>query len=143
MATVEQYMTLSTKTMDKNADLQDVAKAMIQHNISSIAITKDKSSVIGMLTERDIVKAMASGIPADGVTAGSLMSHPVVTITKDASIEDAARTMMRERVRHLLVQDATTGTISGIITATDLVRYLKKQVPDEVLASSEVWELFF
>jgi CBS domain-containing protein len=140
---VADYMTTRMITMGWKDSVMDVAKRMIERNISSIAITDDKGRVIGILTERDVVKIVANGVPASGITAGSLMSYPVLSIEKGSSIEDAARVMAQKKLRHLLVEDAVNREMVGIITVTDLARYLKKNLADEELAASEVWELFF
>ncbi len=140
---VADYMTTRMITIGWKDSVMDAAKRMIERNISSIAITDDKGRVIGILTERDIVKIVANGVPASGITAGSLMSYPVLSIEKGSSIEDAARVMAQKKLRHLLVEDAVNREMVGIITVTDLARYLKKNLADEELAASEVWELFF
>lgn len=142
-ATVADYMTTKMITMGWKDSVLDAAKRMIERNISSIAITDDKDRIIGMLTEHDIVKIVANGMPPKGITAGSLMSYPVVSIEKGSSVEDAARVMGQKKLRHLLVEDASNQEMIGIITVTDLARYLKKNLADEELVASEVWELFF
>jgi CBS domain-containing protein len=142
-ATVADYMATVMTTMRKRDSVLDIARMMADRNISSIAITDDGDRIAGILTERDIVRAIANGVPPDGITAGSLMSRPVVSIEKGSSVEDAARVMVQKKMRHLLVEDAVRGEIVGIITATDLARHLRKNLADEELAASEVWELFF
>jgi CBS domain-containing protein len=143
MVTVAEYMTTRMITIPWKSSVMDVAKKMIERNISSVAINDDKDRIIGILTERDVVKIVANGVPASGITAGSLMSYPVLSIDKGSSIEDAARVMAQKKLRHLLVKDATNEDILGIITVTDLAKYLKKKLADEDIAASEVWELFF
>ncbi|MEW6604712.1 MAG: CBS domain-containing protein [Thermoproteota archaeon] len=143
MITVADYMTTRMITIPWKTSVMDVAQKMIERNISSVAITDDKDRIIGILTERDVVKIVANGVPASGITAGSLMSYPVLSIDKGSSVEDAARVMAHKKLRHLLVKDATNEDILGIITVTDLARYLKKNLNDEDIAASEVWELFF
>jgi CBS domain-containing protein len=59
------------------------------------------------------------------------------------SIEEAAKIMARQKVRHLLVEDSSGNNIVGIITATDLARYLKQKSQSGELPASEVWEIFF
>lgn len=140
---VADYMTTTMVTMGWKENVFDIARRMIERNISSVAITDDKDRIIGILTERDVVKIVANGVPASGITAGSLMSYPVVSIEKGSSVEDAARVMTQKKLRHLLVEDAHNREVIGIITVTDLARYLKKNLADEELAASEVWELFF
>ncbi len=142
-ATVADYMTTRMITMGWKDSVFDAAKRMMDRNISSIAITDEKDKIIGILTERDVVKVVASGMSPSSISTGSLMSYPVVSIEKGSSVEDAARVMGQKKLRHLLVEDATSQDIVGIITVTDLARYLKRNLTDEDLAASEVWELFF
>ena len=119
------------------------------------------------MTERDIVKSIAKGVPPDGggggsITAGSIMSSPILSIRKGQPIEEAALLMIRNKVRHLLVEDPDArNVVIGIISTTDLARYLKKRMKQvsvdredekegqqpsssssQVLLS-EAWELYF
>jgi signal-transduction protein with cAMP-binding, CBS, and nucleotidyltransferase domain len=156
MGSVEDYMNTQMIRRDSKASILEVAKAMVDWNISSVAITDDEESkkVVGILTERDIVKSIAKGVPPDGITAGSLMSSPILSIRNDQPIEEAALLMIRNKVRHLLVEDPAHQRVIGIITTTDLARYLKQRMKEtttredekeqqssELLA--EVWELYF
>jgi signal-transduction protein with cAMP-binding, CBS, and nucleotidyltransferase domain len=141
---VEDYMTTTTVTMNFKNTVLDVAKKMLAENISSIPITDDEGEIIGILTERDMVKIIANELPPGGISAMSLMSFPTVNVKKNAPIEEAARIMATKKVRHLIVEDTYGKDVVGIITATDLARYLKqKSRIGEVPAASEVWEVFF
>ncbi len=141
---VEDYMTITTLTMNYKNSVLDIAKKMLAKNISSIPITDDEGEIIGILTERDIIKIVANELSPGGISAMSLMSFPPVTVKKQAPIEEAAKIMATKKLRHLLVEDTYGNNVVGIITATDLARYLKqKSRPGELLSSSEVWELFF
>ena len=141
---VEDYMTIIPVTMNHKNSILDIVKRMIVENISSIAIADDNENIIGILTERDIVKIIANEVPPSGVTAGSLMSSHPVTVRNNAPIEEAAKIMAQRKVRHLLVEDPSGNNIVGIITVTDLARYIKqKSEAGEELPASEVWEVFF
>jgi CBS domain-containing protein len=155
---------------DSKASVLELAKVMVEWNASSIAITEEENNkkVIGILTERDISKSIAKGEPLDGIAAGSLMSSPILSIRKDQPIEEAALLMIRNKVRHLLVEDSPAGHLEviGIINTTDLARYPNKRVGEMSIISpdsrenekeeeqalqqsssqvllSEVWELYF
>lgn len=173
MSSVQDYMNARMVTRDSKASVLELAKVMVDWNVSSVAITDEEQNnkkVIGILTERDIVKSIAKGGSPEGITAGSLMSSTILSIRKDQPIEDAALIMIRNKVRHLLVEDSPTttahnegGRVIGIITTTDLARYLKKrmkgttitaaatedekgqqqQQPSSELLLSEAWELYF
>src|ERR671924_805826 len=156
MGSLEDYMNTRMVRRDSKASVLEVAKVMVDWNISSVAITDDEESkkVVGILTERDIVKSIAKGVPPDGITAGSLMSSPILSIRNDQPIEEAALLMIRNKVRHLLVEDPARQRVIGIITTTDLARYLKQRMKETTAARedekeqssellAEVWELYF
>jgi signal-transduction protein with cAMP-binding, CBS, and nucleotidyltransferase domain len=136
---VEDYMTTTTVTMNFKNSVLDVAKRMLAENISSIAITDDEGGIVGILTERDMIKIVANELPPGGISAMSLMSFPTVNVKKNAPIEEAAKIMATKKLRHLIVEDTYSKDVVGIITATDLARYLKqKSGTGEVPSSSEV-----
>lgn len=161
---------------DSKASVFELAKVMVDWGVSSVAITDEEEDqnnnnnnnkkVIGILTERDIVKSIAKGAPPDGgggsITAGSIMSSPILSIRKGQPIEEAALLMIRNKVRHLLVEDPDArNVVIGIISTTDLARYLKKRMKQATadredekeeqqpsssssqVLLSEAWELYF
>lgn len=152
MSLVEDFMNTRMVSRGAKATVLEIAKTMAEWKISSVTVTDDDNrKVLGILTERDIVKSIARGVPPDGITAGSLMSAPLVSIRNDRPIGEAAHLMIKNKVRHLLVEDACHG-VAGIITTTDLARYLKQELTSPTTTTdrkessemlSEVWELFF
>lgn len=141
---VEDYMTVKPVTMNFKYSVLDIVKKMVAENISSVAIADDKEKIIGILTERDIVKIMANEILPSGIIAGSLISSHPITVKNNVSIEEAAKTMAQNRVRHLLVEDPSGNNVLGIITVTDLARYLKQRSETgKEPPADEVWEVFF
>jgi len=167
MSAVEDYMNTRMVMRDSKASVLELARVMVDWSVSSIAITDEENNkkVVGILTERDIVKSIAKGVPPDGITAGSLMSSPILSIRKDQPIEEAALLMIKNKVRHLLVEDpASRNGAIGIISTTDLARYLQKRMKQtavdredekeqqqrqpsssssDQLLLSEAWELYF
>jgi predicted transcriptional regulator len=172
MSSVEDYMNARMVMRDSKASVLELAKVMVERGVSSVAITDEENNnkVMGILTERDIVKSIAKGVPPEGITAGSLMSSSILSIRKDQPIEEAALLMIRNKVRHLMVEDPSShNEVIGIITTTDLARYLQKRMKhpaahredeneqqqqhqhqqqqssssSEQLLLSEAWELYF
>src|SRR5215208_2486735 len=167
MSSVEDYTNARMVMRDSKASVLELAKVMVEWSVSSVAITDEENNkkVVGILTERDIVKSIAKGVPPDDITAGSLMSSSILSIRKDRPIEEAALLMIRNKVRHLLVEDpASRNGAIGIISTTDLARYLQKRMKQiaadredekeqqqrqssssssEQLLLSEAWELYF
>jgi CBS domain-containing protein len=152
MSSVEDYMNTKMVMRDSKASVFELAKVMVDWGVSSVAITADEEDqnnnnnkkVIGILTERDIVKSIAKGVPPDGggggggsITAGSIMSSPILSIRKGQPIEEAALLMIRNKVRHLLVEDPDArNVVIGIISTTDLARYLKKRMKEAAMTTT-------
>ena len=137
-------MTTTTVAMNFKKSVLDIAKKMFAENISSVAITDDEGEIIGILTERDMMKVIANELPPSGISAMNLMSFPIVTVKRKAPIEEAAKIMATKKIRHLIVEDTYGKDVVGIITSTDLARYLKqKSKTNEELSRSEAWEIFF
>jgi predicted transcriptional regulator len=164
MSSVEDYTNARMVMRDSKASVLELAKVMVEWSVSSVAITDEENNkkVVGILTERDIVKSIAKGVPPDSITAGSLMSSSILSIRKDQPIEEAALLMIRNKVRHLLVEDPDArNVVIGIISTTDLARYLKKRMKQATadredekeeqqpsssssqVLLSEAWELYF
>lgn len=138
-AYVEDIMSKDIITIDADKSVQEVAIKMAEKNISSILL-KDSDRIIGILTEHDLVKNVcAKDISASKTPAVSIMSAPVATVNRDALVERAADLMIKNRIRHLAVED-TYGNITGIITTTDLARYLRRKLPS---ADLEILEAIY
>src|SRR5215203_1200673 len=139
MSSVEDYTNARMVMRDSKASVLELAKVMVEWSVSSVAITDEENNkkVVGILTERDIVKSIAKGVPPDDITAGSLMSSSILSIRKDQPIEEAALLMIRNKVRHLLVEDPSSRNgVIGIITTTDLAKYLQKRMKHTASAAA-------
>ena len=127
-AYVEDIMSKDIVKIAADKSVQDVANIMAERNISSILV-EDSGKIIGILTERDLVRNVcAKDLLASKTPAVSIMSAPVATASKNSLVERAADLMIKNKIRHLAVED-NYGNIIGIITATDLARYLRRKLP--------------
>ena len=77
---VEDFMTTTAVTMNFKNSVLDIAKKMFAENIGSIPITDDEGAIIGILTERDMMKVIANELSPRGISAMNLMSFPTVTV---------------------------------------------------------------
>lgn len=66
---VEDFMNTQMITMRSKDSVLDIARRMVEGNVSSVAITDDKQRIIDIVTERDIVKIIANNIPPEGLQA--------------------------------------------------------------------------
>ncbi len=96
---------------------------MRENNISSLLV-KHKGDFVGIVTEKDIInKVVAEELYPGDIKVNEIMSKDLVTISKNESIEDAAKLMRKKGIRRLVVHEDQR--IVGIITETDIAKHLK------------------
>jgi len=128
-ATVETYMTTPVLTVDRGTPVEDVAGAMLRKGINSIVCLEAGCEPAGILTSTDFVAMVSSQGPETMGTVGEHMTTDVVTVRPDAPMDGAAATMVEHDVAHLPVFDGDN--VTGIVTATDIVRFLGASDPGE------------
>jgi len=115
---VNQIMKTDVVSIDENENIQDAAQQMIKSNIGCVIITKD-SIPFGIFTESDFVRIAAKGNPLFTTLSG-VMSTPLVVISPEETLWEAAEIMSKKNIHKLPIQDKNK--IVGIITASDLVK---------------------
>ena len=115
---VKQIMKTDVVSIDENATIQEAAQQMINSNIGCIIITKD-SIPFGIFTESDFVRIAAKGNPLFSALSG-VMSTPLVVISPEETLWEAADIMRKKDIHKLPIQDKNK--IVGIITASDIVQ---------------------
>jgi CBS domain-containing protein len=117
---VRDVMTKEPRVVRRDTSVQEVVATMNKYDISSVVVVQEKRPV-GVITHKDIIsKIVQPRIPPDAVKAIEVMTSPVVSISEDASIEEAARLMSKKHIKKLVV--IRDSELVGIITSSDLVR---------------------
>lgn len=78
------------------------------------ALVVEDGSLVGILTERDVVRAVADGANPDKAQASDYMSRMLTAIGADETMDEAARMMISQRICHLPVVDG--GQIAGVLS---------------------------
>lgn len=101
--------------------IAEAAKVMSQKAISSLVVVDEAGRPAGILTERDVLKAVANHkAEAVDIPLGSVMSKPVATVRQDSFVYVAMGRMDRLHVRHLVAVDEA-GRAVGVVTARALL----------------------
>jgi CBS domain-containing protein len=104
--------------------LAEVAREMRQEDIDSVAVMDD-GRLLGIITERDLVRAIADGVDPKQATASVVMTSNPATVGTEEDISVVALKMMRLGIRHLPVVDAM-GKPVGLLSARNLVAVLDR-----------------
>lgn len=116
---VGSIMTTDIVSVDAKAIVAEAIGAMVERNIGSVVVTRE-DSMVGIVTERDILRKLVLGEEFNTLKVEDAMSSPLLTIESDATIGEAADLMAEKNIRRLLV--AEKEKIRGIITERDLMR---------------------
>jgi CBS domain-containing protein len=123
-------------TAPPDRSLQDVATILAERKIGAIVITNNNGKVLGMLSERDIVRAMArEGASALDDPVSRHMTERVITTTEDATIPDTMELMTSGRFRHLPV--IANDRLVGMISIGDIVKWRLAEIESEHQALRE------
>ena len=110
-------------SVEPQTSLAEVAKRMRQEDADSAAVMSG-ARLLGIITERDLVRAIADGLNPQQARADVIMSAGPATVTGDEEVAVVAVKMMRLGIRHLPVVDQQ-GKPIGLISARDLVAVLE------------------
>src|SRR5581483_9567846 len=121
MATLADVMRTEFIVVAPEDTLGEVAERMTALNVGSVVV-EDLGRLIGILTERDLLKAMAARVHSSEARVRQFMTEDPVTATPDMECEDAERLMLEKGFRHLpvLEGDEVVGVVSlrRVVAAT-------------------------
>jgi CBS domain-containing protein len=132
MPTVKDFMTTNVITIGVNDTVLYAAKLMLQQDVGDLVVMESNVPK-GIVTERDLVRrVMAQKKPLE-TKVSEIMSDPLITIEEESSIRDAARKMVKYKIRRLPV--TKKNVLVGIIVASDFAKHIsKKTFSEEILA---------
>lgn len=163
--TVRDVMTADVVSARVDTPFKKVARLLEEYDVSALPVLDDDDRLVGVVSEADLLpKEEYRGRPgrlgrlerltrrrelakAAGDTARELMTSPAVTIGPDATLAEAARLMVNERVKRLPVVTAS-GDLIGIVSRADLVeaflrpdqaiaREIEKEIADRILLTEQ------
>jgi CBS domain-containing protein len=135
MTSVKSLMTKRVLTIESQETVFEAAKLMSQKEVGDLIVV-DNEMPVGIVTERDFVRrVMARGKTLD-TKVSDVMSSPLVMISPDASVKEAARKMVKHRIRRLPV--LKEHKLMGIIVVSDFARHLGRKTLTEGILEA-IW----
>ena len=118
MPSVSEIMSGDVLAVDRATTLQEAASRMHERRVGAVVVLDENERLVGIVTERDVLGAVATG-RVDGPVSAAMTASPE-TIEPDESAGQAAALMIHGGFRHLPVVES--GTVIGMISIRDLVR---------------------
>jgi CBS domain-containing protein len=105
-------------TVDVEDSLSEAAGVMQFHEVGSL-IAFEGNKMVGIITERDLVRAVADGVRTQVIPVRSYMSESPVVVESTTEADEAVRLMLELGIRHLPVVDG--GELVGVVSGRDLL----------------------
>ncbi len=118
-------------TISPDKSVSELVTRLAEHRVGALVVSEDGTSIAGIVSERDVVRRLATAgqdVLVDQVS--TIMTAEVTTCSPEDGIDDLMRVMTERRVRHLpVVQD---GELIGIVSIGDVVKRRIDELTTEV-----------
>jgi CBS domain-containing protein len=123
----------AVETVRVDATLMAAARRLSSKRIGAVVVTDKSGQIAGIVSERDIVHALAKdGVACLDWPVSEIMTHEVLTCTAGDTIDELMSRMTTRRCRHLPV--VSDGDLAGIISIGDVVKHHIAEVEMEAMA---------
>lgn len=143
-ANIGEIMTGKLETIRVINTVKEAASKMAAKNVSSLAVVHEDGRAAGIVTERDLVRRVCTTDRLSSqIRVQEILSAPVKTVGLATPIGEAADFMVKNKIRHLLVIDEADKKPLGIVSATDVLAYVREnsaammQVDKDVIRALE------
>ncbi len=117
---VREGMSVVVLTVGPGHTLREAAVLMHKRGLGSAVVVDPEAPGLGLITERDILNAIGSGLDPDSEKVADHLTTDLVFASPEWSLEEAAAAMVRGGFRHLIVIEG--GEIAGLLSMRDIVR---------------------
>jgi CBS domain-containing protein len=107
-------------TITPDATVRDLLDMLAEHNVGALVVSDDGTSVAGIVSERDVVRALHRDVEVLSAPVQSIMTAEVHTVDIHTHIDDLMRLMTEQRIRHVPV--VVEGNLHGIVSIGDVVK---------------------
>ena len=124
---IHEIMSKNVVKVNYEISALEISKTMVKRRISSVVIIDNNDKIIGIVTEKDLIREIcAKNLLANTLSAAKVMSSPLITISKNSTINYATKLMVEKKIKHLAILE--NNDIIGILTTYDLINLLRDKI---------------
>ena len=118
------------ETTTSDTSLKDAIKLLASQRIGALLVSEDGRTIVGILSERDVVRALADeSIEFSSHKVGDLMTRGVFTCSPDATVISVMELMDEKRIRHVPV--TVNEVLAGVVSIRDIINARLKETEEE------------
>jgi CBS domain-containing protein len=120
-------------TVSPQQNVQELLALLSRHKVGALVVSNDGKTIAGIVSERDIVRALAAGESLMSEPVSSIMTSEVFVSTTHVKIDELMTVMTSRRIRHIPIT-TDSGELIGIVSIGDLVKARLSELETEKAA---------
>lgn len=126
MIKTKDVMTSQVITVKTDTPIIDAVELMVEHSISGMPVVDATNTLVGVITEKDVLKLHRATDRASGQKVEDFMTTPAVFFETDESMDDVCDCLIENEFKRVPV--AENGKVVGVISRLDAIKHILKQL---------------
>jgi CBS domain-containing protein len=126
MVQAKDVMTKKLMTIEPHAKIIEVIKLMVDHKVTGLPVVNEDMGLLGMVTEKDILKILLYGKDIRKRTASDLMTMGITSFNEDDDLMPILKSLVENNFRRVPI--LSDEALVGIISRRDIIRFLSEKV---------------
>ena len=122
MLKAKDIMTESVISVKRNTPIYEAVELMAKNKITGIPVVEDDMTLVGILTEKDVLRLFYASKDAENKTVNDFMTQPAVHFDENESLLDVCDCLMNNLFRRVPV--TSKGKVVGIVSRADIIEYI-------------------
>ena len=125
MIRAKDIMSRKIMTVTEDANIRHVMKLLSENRVTGLPVVSEDMSLLGIVTEKDILEVLLYGKDIISKTAGDLMATDIVSFEEDEDLMTVFRTLVEGNFRRVPI--LLDGKLTGIISRRDIINFLSEK----------------
>jgi CBS domain-containing protein len=125
MIHAKSIMSRKILTVTEDTNIRHVMRLLSDNQVTGLPVVSEDMSLLGIVTEKDILKELLYGKDVKTKTAGDLMTADIVSFDEDEDLMTIFRTLVEDNFRRVPI--LSNGKLAGIISRRDIINFLSER----------------
>jgi len=125
MIRAKNIMSKKLLTVTEGTNIRHVMKLLSENRVTGLPVVSEDMSLLGIVTEKDILEVLLYGKDIKSKTARDLMATDIVFFEEDEDLMTIFRTLVEGNFRRVPI--LSDGKLTGIISRTDIINFLTEK----------------
>jgi CBS domain-containing protein len=122
MIKAKDVMSSKVTTIDEYANVMEVIKLLVEHNVTGLPVVDDAGRLLGMVTEKDILMLLLYDPDVKGKTVTDLMTTEIIHFDENENLMKIFESLVQNNFRRVPI--LSEGRLAGIVSRRDIIKFL-------------------